>query len=64
MAEQGIKNEATFNSWLTEEKAYLLSLSKEPIQETMEMEYYQRLVNLYASQYVGFFMMTDIMTHC
>lgn len=52
MAEQGIESEATFNSWLAEEKAYLLSLSKEPIQETLEMEYYQRLVNLNASQYV------------
>ena len=52
MAEQGIETEATFNSWLAEEKTYLLSLSKEPIQETLEMEYYQRLVNLNASQYV------------
>jgi replication fork clamp-binding protein CrfC len=52
MAEQGIESEATFNSWLAEEKAYLHSLTKEPIQETLEMEYYQRLVNLNASQYV------------
>ena len=52
MAEQGIESKATFSSWLAEEKTYLLSLSKEPIQETLEMEYYQQLVNLNASQYV------------
>ena len=52
MAEQGIESEATFNSWLTEEKTYLHSLSKEPIQETLEMEYYQRLVNLNATQHM------------
>ena len=52
MAEQGIESKVTFNIWLAEEKTYLLLLSKEPIQETLEMEYYQWLVNLNASQYV------------
>jgi hypothetical protein len=60
MAEQGIESEATFNIWLAEEKTYLLSLSKEPIQETLEMEYYQRLVNLNASQYVVISTMTVV----
>jgi hypothetical protein len=61
MAEQGIESEATFNSWLAEEKTYLLSLTKEPIQETLEMEYYQRLVNLNASQYVVISTMTVVL---
>jgi hypothetical protein len=50
MKEQGIESEATFASWLDEERTYLLSLSREPIQETLQMEYYQRLVNLQASE--------------
>ncbi|KAJ7866709.1 hypothetical protein B0H13DRAFT_2236793 [Mycena leptocephala] len=33
------------------EKAYLRTLSKEPLEETMEMEYYQKLVNLRDAEY-------------
>ncbi|KAF8210847.1 hypothetical protein K438DRAFT_1752611 [Mycena galopus ATCC 62051] len=34
-----------FAAWLRKEKQYLQILTKEPIQETMEMEYYQKLMN-------------------
>jgi hypothetical protein len=52
MKDQGIANESTFKDWLEEERAYLKGLAKEPMVETMEMEYYQKLVNLHASEYV------------
>ncbi|KAJ3519263.1 hypothetical protein NMY22_g13286 [Coprinellus aureogranulatus] len=32
--------------WLEEERAYLLALKKEPIEETIHMDYYQQLVKL------------------
>ncbi|KAJ7236754.1 hypothetical protein B0H12DRAFT_986328, partial [Mycena haematopus] len=35
-----------FEEWHAKEKAHLRTLSKEPLQETLEMEYYQKLVNL------------------
>lgn len=50
MRELSIENEVVFDRWLAEEKVYLLTLSKEPLIETMEMEYYQRLINLRDSQ--------------
>jgi hypothetical protein len=50
MADQGIPDAAVFDKWLTEEREYLCGLSKEPMQETIEMEYYQRLVNLKLSK--------------
>ncbi|KAJ7809272.1 hypothetical protein B0H14DRAFT_2867397 [Mycena olivaceomarginata] len=34
-----------FEKWLAKEKRYLCSLSKEPVEEMLEMEYYQKLVN-------------------
>ncbi|KAJ6456048.1 hypothetical protein C8R45DRAFT_1056474 [Mycena sanguinolenta] len=46
MQRLGVKSPAEFEDWLEKEKAYLRSLSKEPAQETLEMEYYQKLVNL------------------
>ena len=45
-------NAKVFEDWLEEEQAYLKGLTKEPMVETMEMEYYQKLVNLRASEYV------------
>ena len=50
MEDLGIEDDSVFETWLAEEKEYLLGLSKEPLVETMEMEYYQKLVNLKASQ--------------
>ncbi|KAJ7894413.1 hypothetical protein B0H14DRAFT_2334436 [Mycena olivaceomarginata] len=37
-----------FEDWLEKEKQFLHLLTKEPLQETQEMEYYQKLVNFYA----------------
>ncbi|KAJ7736987.1 hypothetical protein DFH07DRAFT_870634 [Mycena maculata] len=44
-----VESRDVFESWLEQEKAYLCTLSKEPLEETMEMEYYQKLVNLQAA---------------
>ncbi|KAG6840080.1 hypothetical protein C0991_009106 [Blastosporella zonata] len=49
MEDQGIESMDIFHRWLDEEWQYLKSLSKEPIQETLEMEYYQKLVKYHAA---------------
>ncbi|KAJ6522597.1 hypothetical protein B0H19DRAFT_1224037 [Mycena capillaripes] len=46
MRELGVESRDEFNKWWVKEKAYLCTLSKEPEQETLEMEYLQKLVNL------------------
>ncbi|KAJ7256854.1 hypothetical protein B0H12DRAFT_1015629 [Mycena haematopus] len=46
MAALGVETRAVFETWLEKEKTYLNSLSKEPEHETLQMEYYQKLVNL------------------
>lgn len=50
MQAQGIEATWVFKHWLEEEQEYLKGLSKEPIRETLEMEYYQKLVNLKESE--------------
>ncbi|KAG6864435.1 hypothetical protein C0993_008883, partial [Termitomyces sp. T159_Od127] len=50
MKDQGIMSFETFMQWLAEEKVYLEGLLREPLEETLQMEYYQKLVNLEASQ--------------
>jgi hypothetical protein len=50
MANLEITDVKVFAEWLEEERDYLKELSKEPIRETQEMEYYQKLVNLQASE--------------
>lgn len=50
MADLGVTDASVFAVWLAEEQEYLMGLSKEPIRETQEMEYYQKLVNLGASE--------------
>lgn len=50
MADLEITDTCMFGVWLEEERTYLKELSKEPIRETQEMEYYQKLVNLNASE--------------
>lgn len=52
MADLGLTNvsETVFEKWLEEEKEYLLGLQQEPDEETLQMEYWQRLVNLQASE--------------
>ncbi|KAG6887198.1 hypothetical protein C0992_000143 [Termitomyces sp. T32_za158] len=49
MEDQGIAGTQVFHEWLAEERNYLMSLSKEPIEETLQMQYYQKLVNYYAA---------------
>ncbi|KAJ7138739.1 hypothetical protein C8R43DRAFT_1089295 [Mycena crocata] len=43
MLSLGVADRSVFETWLAEEREFLLSLSKEPAQETMQMEYYQKL---------------------
>lgn len=47
MVAQGISNTSIFSEWLEEERAYLEGLKEEPAHDTLEMEYYQRLVMFY-----------------
>ncbi|KAK7028351.1 hypothetical protein R3P38DRAFT_3314844 [Favolaschia claudopus] len=46
MRELGVQSRDEFQQWREKERAHLRTLSKEPVQETLEMEYYQKLVNL------------------
>lgn len=55
MKDYGVTDRSEFEEWLKEEKEYLQGLSKEPPEETLQMEYYQRLVNLNACEYVTAF---------
>ncbi|KIK05402.1 hypothetical protein K443DRAFT_3888 [Laccaria amethystina LaAM-08-1] len=50
MQDQGIADTSVFKNWLAEEKAYLEHLSREPLEESLAMEYWQKLVNLGASE--------------
>ncbi|KAI5991914.1 hypothetical protein EDD15DRAFT_2388404 [Pisolithus albus] len=50
MRELGVSDPVTFKIWLDEERLYLKSLLREPPEETLQMEYWQRLVNLAASR--------------
>ncbi|KAJ7073352.1 hypothetical protein B0H15DRAFT_806803 [Mycena belliarum] len=43
MVQLGVESREVFETWLEKEKAFLQSLSAEPLQETLEMEYYQKL---------------------
>ncbi|KAJ7094752.1 hypothetical protein B0H15DRAFT_798886 [Mycena belliarum] len=46
MVQLRVESRAIFETWLEKEKQFLRTLSKEPLQETLKMEYYQKLVNL------------------
>ncbi|KAJ7362727.1 hypothetical protein DFH08DRAFT_799747 [Mycena albidolilacea] len=46
MESLGMELHSVFKTWLEKEKAYLDALRKEPEQETLQIEYYQKLVNL------------------
>ncbi|KAF8341119.1 hypothetical protein F5887DRAFT_888021, partial [Amanita rubescens] len=50
MEQHGITDPTVFTTWLAEEKAYLSQLLSEPPEETLEMEYYQSLVEFYKCQ--------------
>ncbi|KAI6099141.1 hypothetical protein F5141DRAFT_1190692 [Pisolithus sp. B1] len=49
MKEQDMSNEQVFEKWLAEENAYLEQLSHEPPEETPQMEYWEQLIKLTAS---------------
>ncbi|KZP27026.1 hypothetical protein FIBSPDRAFT_909065 [Athelia psychrophila] len=51
----GITGAPPFKDWLVEEKTYLQSLKKEPPQETLAMEYHQRLTHLWHCEYGSLF---------
>jgi hypothetical protein len=42
----GAASGGVVKEWLREEEAYLRGLSKEPLDETLEMEYYKMLLSL------------------
>lgn len=50
MVDLGVTDTSVFAVWLVEEQNYLKGLSKELLREMQEMEYYQKLVNLGASE--------------
>ncbi|KAJ7800266.1 hypothetical protein B0H14DRAFT_3092678 [Mycena olivaceomarginata] len=52
MRQEGVDDYARFHEWLQEEKDYLLGLKDAPKtnEETLEMEYVQKLINLSASE--------------
>ena len=51
----GARDMVMVKEWLKEEEDYLRGLSKEPLEETLEMEYYKLLLNFNTSEYVQFF---------
>lgn len=51
----GITGAPPFKNWLVEEKVYLQSLKKEPPEETLAMEYHQRLTHLWHCECVSLF---------
>ncbi|KAG1900426.1 uncharacterized protein F5891DRAFT_1128589 [Suillus fuscotomentosus] len=50
MQDLGLADESIFERWLEEEKTYLQGLTREPEDETLQMEYWQKLVNFTASE--------------
>ncbi|KAG2059913.1 hypothetical protein BDR06DRAFT_613352 [Suillus hirtellus] len=50
MQELSVTDESELKAWLENERAYLLSRTHEPEQETLQMEYWQKLVNLSTSK--------------
>ncbi|KAG1889612.1 uncharacterized protein F5891DRAFT_1131821 [Suillus fuscotomentosus] len=50
MQDLGLVDESIFERWLEEEKTYLQGLTREPEDETLQMEYWQKLVNFTASE--------------
>lgn len=50
MIEIRVDNTDVFESWHDQEQEYLKSLKKEPLTKTLQIEYYQKLINLLASE--------------
>ena len=57
-------NPTVVEEWLAEERAYLENLSKEPLEETLEMEYFSLLVKLENSEYVFGPFFFFLVAHC
>ncbi|KAG1805960.1 uncharacterized protein BJ212DRAFT_1283144, partial [Suillus subaureus] len=49
MQDLGVEDKSVFECWPEQEKIYLKGLAQEPEEETLQMEYWQSLVNLSAS---------------
>ncbi|KAG1837203.1 hypothetical protein C8R48DRAFT_751645 [Suillus tomentosus] len=50
MQDLRLTDKSIFECWLEEEKTYLQGLTREPEDETLQMEYWQKLVNFTASK--------------
>jgi hypothetical protein len=50
MKERGISDPSVFMTWLMEEKEYLAQLLTVPVEETLEMDYYEARVKLLVCQ--------------
>jgi len=50
LSQLGATSTAVVEEWLAEEGAYLRALKKEPLEETLEMEYYKVVLNLHDSE--------------
>lgn len=61
MEKVGAGDGSIVKTWLAEEDAYLHGLKKEPLQETLKMEYYSLLVALEASTYISLFYYASIL---
>lgn len=60
MERHGITDTAVLSTWLGEEKTYLQGLKSEPVQETLEMEYYTKLVALGNYEYAFPFLASPV----
>lgn len=52
MKSLGVDSKCHFEEWLKKEREYLDGLKKEPETETLDIEYYTELVQLYNLEYV------------
>ena len=52
MLDMDTSNVDVFEDWLKAEREYLQGLKTEPEPETVQMEYYQKLLNFHASKQV------------
>jgi len=50
LSQLGATGTAVVEEWLEEEGVYLRALKKEPLEETLEMEYYKVVLNLRDSE--------------
>lgn len=53
MKARGFPDTSVFQEWLDEERKYLKSLKREPEEETVKLDYYQKLLELDVLEYVN-----------